>query len=117
MIDLFETARQLQAFCDGQGWRSCFIGGIAVQRWGEPRVTRDVDFTLLTGFGSEDTYVDALLGVYPSRVDNAREFARRYRVVLLSAPGGIGIDISPGALEFEKSVVSRATAFPSALAS
>ena len=39
MIDLFETAVQLQPFCDRRGWRSCFIGGIAVQRWGEPRVT------------------------------------------------------------------------------
>lgn len=111
MIDLFEAARQLQVFCDRQGWRSCFIGGIAVQRWGEPRVTLDVDLTLLTGFGSEDTFIDALLGVYPGRVDNAREFARRYRVLLLSAPGGIGMDISLGALAFEESVVSRATGF------
>src|ERR1017187_4944246 len=43
VIDLFEAARQLEVFCDRQGWRSCFIGGIAVQRWGEPRVTLDVD--------------------------------------------------------------------------
>jgi hypothetical protein len=49
-----------QAFCDKQGWRACFVGGIAVQRWGEPRVTRDVDLTLLTGFGSEDDFVDLL---------------------------------------------------------
>ena len=56
MIDLFETAIQLQFFCDRQGWRSCFIGGIAVQRWGEPRVTRDVDLTLLTGLGGEDRF-------------------------------------------------------------
>src|SRR5690349_15334238 len=57
MIDLFETARQLQAFCDGQAWRSCFIGGVAVQRWGEPRLTRDVDLTLLTGFGGEAPFI------------------------------------------------------------
>lgn len=46
MIDLFEAASQLQEFCDGQGWRSCFIGGLAVQRWGEPRATLDVDITV-----------------------------------------------------------------------
>jgi hypothetical protein len=63
MIDLFETASQLQLLCDRQGWRSCFIGGIAVLRWGEPRVTRDVDLTLLTGFGAEDSFIDALLAV------------------------------------------------------
>jgi len=36
MIDLFEIARHLQTFCDEKGWQSCFIGGIAVQRWGQP---------------------------------------------------------------------------------
>jgi hypothetical protein len=110
MIDLFEAARELQVFCDSRCWRSCFIGGIAVLRWGEPRVTRDVDLTLLTGFGAEDIFIDALLAVYPARVENAREFARRYRVLLLNA-GGIGLDISLGALAFEETVVSRATAF------
>jgi len=53
MINLFEAARQLQVFCDGQGWRSCFIGGLAVQRWGEPRVTLDADLTVLAGLGGE----------------------------------------------------------------
>ncbi|HEV8037874.1 MAG TPA: hypothetical protein VGP62_03355 [Bryobacteraceae bacterium] len=55
MIDLFEAARQLQVFCDQQGWRFCFIGGLAVQRWGEPRVTRDVDLTYLRASGLKDT--------------------------------------------------------------
>lgn len=32
MIDLFESAGQLQDFCDQQGWRSCFIGGIAARQ-------------------------------------------------------------------------------------
>ena len=62
MIDLFSTASELQSFCDRQGWRSCFIGGVAVQRWGEPRVTRDVDLTLMAGFGEEDHFIQTLLG-------------------------------------------------------
>jgi hypothetical protein len=111
MIDLFEVAKQLQAFCDGEGWRSCFIGGMAVQRWGEPRLTRDVDLTLLTGFGGEDAFIDTLLAAYPGRTGNAREFARKYRVLLLKTEGGVGIDISLGALPFEESVVARATSF------
>jgi hypothetical protein len=51
VVDLLDVARELQDFCDRQGWLSCFIGGIAVQRWSQARVTRDVDLTLLTGFG------------------------------------------------------------------
>ena len=111
MIDLFETAGVLQAFCDKQEWRSCFIGGIAVQRWGEPRVTRDVDLTLLTGFGGEDEFLNPLLAAYQGRVENAGEFARRYRVLLLKSPSGVGIDISLGALPFEEALVRRATTF------
>ena len=111
MIDLFEAAQGLQAFCDRQGWRSCFIGGIAVQRWGEPRVTRDVDLTLLVGFGNEEPVLDALIAAYPPRIEDAKEFARRHRVVLLRTPGGVGIDVSLGALPFEERLVERATSF------
>ncbi|MGD0620777.1 MAG: hypothetical protein ABSB67_24380 [Bryobacteraceae bacterium] len=59
MIDLFTAAKQLQDFCDRQGWQSCFIGGIAMQRWCEPRVTRDIDLTLLAGFGDEERFAQS----------------------------------------------------------
>jgi hypothetical protein len=111
MIDLFEAARQLQAFCDGQGWRSCLIGGLAVQRWGEPRATLDVDLTVLAGFGGEGRFIDALLAAYSARIGDAREFATRHRVVLLRTPDGVGIDVSLGALPFEERVISRASLF------
>jgi len=68
MLALFKAAEQLQDFSDRQAWRSCFIPGIAVQRWGEPRVTRDVDLALLTGFGREDEFIDTLLAAYLPRV-------------------------------------------------
>jgi hypothetical protein len=71
MMDLFEAARQLQTFCDGQGWHSCFIGGLAVQRWGEPRVTLDVDLTVLAGYGGEGRFIEALLAAYPARLADA----------------------------------------------
>lgn len=41
----------------------CFIGGIACQRWGEPRQTVDDDATLFVGFGNEDSVIDALLSI------------------------------------------------------
>ncbi|HLK22647.1 MAG TPA: hypothetical protein VKT81_27060 [Bryobacteraceae bacterium] len=111
MIDLFETARQLQLFCDQHGWQSCFIGGIAVQRWGEPRVTRDVDLTLLAGFGSEDRFIVPLLAAFPARIEEALEFARRNRVLLLQTKSGVGLGVSLGALPFEESMIQRASTF------
>ena len=34
---VLQAAEEVQAFCMKQGWRFCFIGGVALQRWGEPR--------------------------------------------------------------------------------
>ena len=61
MIEVIRAAAELQAFCQTNRWRFCFIGGLALQRWGEPRETVDVDMTLLTGFGGEETFVRKLL--------------------------------------------------------
>jgi hypothetical protein len=43
MNELSQLAAELGDFCDKRGWRSCVIGGFAVQHWGEPRMTMDVD--------------------------------------------------------------------------
>lgn len=111
VIDLLDAARELQEFCGNQGWHSCFIGGIAVQRWSQARVTRDVDLTLLTGFGEETPYIETLLTHYRPRIADAAQFAVQSRVLLLTTPAGIGIDINFGALPFENLVVQRATLF------
>jgi hypothetical protein len=109
MNHLLEAARQLQTLCEQQGWRSCLIGGLAVQRWGQPRVTLDVDLSLLTGFGREDEFIDVLLQSYTPRMGNAAEFARRKRVLLLQTSAGVGIDVSFAALPFEELVIRRAS--------
>lgn len=47
--ELLRAASGLETTLRGIGWRFCFIGGVAVQRWGTPRFTQDIDLTLLTG--------------------------------------------------------------------
>jgi hypothetical protein len=112
MSALFDAARDLQALLETRGWRFCFIGGLAVLRWGEPRFTRDVDVTLLCPFGSEDEVSAPLLDSgYRGRISDAREFARRNRVLLLESPGGVPIDIALAALPFEESAVERSSLF------
>ena len=111
MNPIFQAAAEIEAACASEGWRFCFIGGLAVQRWGEPRLTQDVDVTLLTGFGGEAAYVDALLARLKGRIDDAREFALANRVLLLCATNGIPLDISLGAMDFEARTVERATPF------
>jgi hypothetical protein len=111
MIDLFQAAGEIQDFCSRQGWKFCFIGGLALQRWGRPRITQDIDLTLLTGFGDEKRFIDVLLQRYSARVQNAAEFALRNRVLLLSTGSGIGIDVALGAIPFEGQLVARASPF------
>lgn len=109
MNTLFVAAADVQAFCRSHGWQSAVIGGLAVQRWGEPRQTRDVDLTLLTGLGGEARFVDALLSQYESRIPDARDFALYRRVVLVRTLSGVPLDISLGGLPFEARLIERAT--------
>lgn len=109
MNPIFAAALDLQGFCDRHGWLSCFIGGLAVQRWGEPRMTRDADLTLLAGFGSEESFIDPLLDAYPGRMQDARVFALNHRVLLLRHSNGTPFDIALGALPFELDTVRRSS--------
>ena len=111
MNPLFAAALELQSFFEARHWRFCFIGGLAVQRWGEPRLTLDVDCTLLTGFGQEAHYVDALLATYSGRVDASREFALAHRVLLLYGASRVPLDVSLGAMPFEERCIDRSSAF------
>ncbi len=108
MKDLLQAARDLQKFLDGKGWEFCFIGGLAVIHWGEPRLTRDIDLTLLTGFGQEEIFVDELLVRFPARMENARAFALENRTLLIAVSGGFPVDIALGGLPFEEEAARRA---------
>jgi len=35
---LFEAAAEISRFFSDRNWRYCVIGGLALQRWGEPRI-------------------------------------------------------------------------------
>lgn len=101
------AALQLQDFCEAEQWRFCFIGGLAVLAWAHPRSTIDADITLLAGFGGEEPYVDRLLGRFPPRMPDAREFALRHRVLLLRSDSNIALDVGLGGLPFEENAIRR----------
>jgi len=112
MTPLLEAASDLQDFLNQRQWRFCIIGGIALLRWGEPRFTRDVDVTLLCGFGREEEFIDPLLAsAYRGRISGADDFARRNRVLLIESPNGVPIDLALGALPFEEAMVDRSSIF------
>jgi predicted nucleotidyltransferase len=108
MNALIKLASSIQKICEQRQWPFCIIGGVAVQHWGEPRFTKDVDLTVLTGFGGEEVIVDGLLEHFEPRVSDARGFSLKNRVLLLRDSAGIGIDVALGALPFEEEAVKRA---------
>ena len=111
MNPIFEAALEMEGVCRDARFSFCFIGGLAVQRWGAPRMTVDVDLTLITGFGSEGPFVDVLLGRFRGRLDDTRDFALRHRTLLLVASNGTHLDVSLGAMPFEERTVARASGF------
>jgi hypothetical protein len=106
---VFEAALELQRFCESQQYRFCFIGAVALQRWGDPRVTQDADLTLLTGFGGEEHFISELTQHFRPRRPDAAQFALRNRVLLLFASNDVPIDIALGGLPFEERTVKRSS--------
>ena len=111
MNALLEAAYEIQRFLKDTGERFCLIGGVALQRWGEPRYTLDVDLTLYCPYGAETAPVERLLAAFSPRIPDARAFAQDNRVLLLRSSSGIPIDIALGAIPFEERCISRATEF------
>jgi hypothetical protein len=107
---LLDAALEIQQFCEDRRWNFCFIGGIAVQHWGEARLTRDADLTIFTGIGDDVRYVDELLARFRSRLPDARQFALDHRVLLLWASNDIPLDVTLGALPFEEKAASSSRA-------
>lgn len=107
--NILRLAVELGSQLEKLDWPYCIIGGVAVQRWGDPRQTSDVDGMVFAGFGREKIIAAQLLELYESRVENPIEFSVQARIVLLQNDVGTGIDLSLGGLPFERRVVERAT--------
>lgn len=74
-------------------------------------MTVDVDLTVFTGFGGEEDCIQGFLKAFESRIEDAKGFAERTRVLLLKSASGVGIDLALGAMPFEERTISRATAY------
>jgi hypothetical protein len=110
---IFAAAREVQDTLAQAGFRFCFIGGLALQRWGEPRYTQDVDLSLLCPFGEEITVARRLQGLLEPRIPDAVEFSGRSRVFLGRTSNGTPVDIAFAGIDFERRCLDRASAFDS----
>jgi hypothetical protein len=109
MIELYRSAAEIQDFFRQRDWQFCIIGGVAVLRWGQIRATKDVDLTLLAGFGREELFIDELLNLCQLRPPATRALALKSRVLLLTDRHGVPLDVALGAIPFEQRSVRRAS--------
>jgi hypothetical protein len=105
-LDALDALQRLLTRFDNRG---VIIGGVAVGILGRARFTEDVDAVFLLSNKDLPRLLEMAKeeGIEP-RVDNAVDFARKNRVLLLKhTPTDTGIDISLGALPFEEEMVER----------
>lgn len=111
MNELFKAARDVDMLISRLQLPHCVIGGLAVNRWGRPRATQDVDFSVLVDFGQEREISEAVLAELQPRIDDAVQFAVVNRVLLAETDSGVPVDIGLAGYPFEEGIISRATDF------
>lgn len=89
--------------------RGVIIGGVAVGFLGKPRYTADVDAVFLLSTKDIPGFLELARAenIIP-RIQNAEDFARKSRVLLLKyTPTETEVDISLGIMPFEEEMVER----------
>jgi predicted nucleotidyltransferase len=103
---LLDAVMEITAFLEEERVPYVILGGLAVQHWGEPRLTRDVDIAVMAV--NEESFLQQAAGRFDLRIPDAVAFARRSRVLLLYARNGFPIDISLSIPGYESEVMARA---------
>jgi hypothetical protein len=107
LSSLLAALTDLVSWLDESNVPSMVIGGVAASVLGQPRLTQDVDaLAILPEAGWAGLAAAAARHGIEPRVDNALDFARRSRVLLMRhVDSGINIDLTFGGLSFEEVAV------------
>ncbi len=104
-----EAAWEVHQFLIQRGLEYAIIGGIAVQKWSEPRFTRDVDLSVAAPLTTGSAELVRLITErFPSRTKDPVAFADATRMVLVTASNGVEVDISLALPGYEDHLVARA---------
>lgn len=116
MTDLLEDFRNpLQALLTilrDENIPHVIIGGLAVSQLSRPRLTADIDVLIYLDDDSriQKLIESALSADFSLRINEAEQFARQNRVLLLiHNQTQIHVDVSLGLLPFEREVIERST--------
>jgi hypothetical protein len=107
-MSLYEGLVEVATFLEEKQIPYAVLGGLAVQHWGEPRTTLDIDIVVLVPPETEDSFLNDVLSRFHPRLPDAVAFARRNRILLISTSGGIPVDLSLGIPGYEEEALVRA---------
>lgn len=107
-MSLLEGVVEVAQFLDNQHIPYAVLGGIAVQHWGEPRTTLDIDVVVLVPPALEDDFLRNVTKKFQPRLPAAVEFAKKHRILLVSTSSGIPVDLSLGIEGYEEDALTRA---------
>jgi len=107
LIDLIGAAIEISDWLTEHKVPHFFIGGLAVQYCGEPRLTADLDLCAVTDMPEADALVQGLLKDFDALPD-ARDAARDSQLLPLRSSTGVTIEVALGFTGLEKTVVERA---------
>jgi hypothetical protein len=112
-VNGIETALvRLAGFLDAASIPHMMIGGIANLRWGRPRLTQDIDVTVLVPEAGLSAFLAEVARAYTVLPRDPLEFAQRTRVIPVRDPGGVRVDLILATLPYEEEAVRRAVPFP-----
>jgi predicted nucleotidyltransferase len=108
-MSIFEAAVEVASVLEQEQIPYAVLGGVALQHWGEPRTTQDVDIVVLVPSDEEEPFLKRVLSRFQPRIPDALSFAKRHRVLLIATAGAIPIDLSLGIPGYEEEVMRRAS--------
>jgi hypothetical protein len=88
------------------------IGGLAVQIWGEARLTIDADLTISSSVDyATAPMVELITRHFRSRITDPFEFACKTRMILITASNGVDVDISLGLPGYEDDLITHSVIY------
>lgn len=111
MIEHEEAAWEVHQVLTNLGFPYAIIGGMAVQEWGDPRFTKDIDLTILAPLEDLEGTIETILSHFTSRVDDPLDLAIRSRMIVVQATNGYPIDMSLGVPGYEEEVMRRSVSY------
>lgn len=105
---ILKAAREIADFLEARHISYAFIGGLALQYWGEPRLTSDIDVTVLVSNEVLEEFVNVVLKHFRARIKDANSFALKNYMLLIESSEEVPVDISLGIPGYEQEALQRA---------